>query len=360
MGICFQENDPSNIELEKIIVANNDFSFIYTVLQAFFNLNTFKKFILADKSKKEKKNLGESLKKIFQKDINKDLIKNSKLIYYRIKKINNDNVGIFPSNILIQILDILNKEQRSKENENINNKELLLNIQNKLNSNNYNDEQRSFYKYLESLANTNNNNKIGELFYIFFQNKIINNFQMINNTIYEHKFVFQLNLYDIFRIKSNNGTLTVNNKIPQLSLKECIQEYSAQKNINYNCIQCIQQKFLCSTSAYLIFILNRKGNPHYYYFGNFIYSNIIDLSSVILREDSAKKYKISSIIKEKKIVPEINDEQESEENYNFNYITINTDNNGNFYYYDNNQRISTMFNNNKYFEHILIFKQEKG
>ena len=36
--ICTQENDPSKQELERIIIANNDFSFIYTVLQALYNL----------------------------------------------------------------------------------------------------------------------------------------------------------------------------------------------------------------------------------------------------------------------------------------------------------------------------------
>ena len=106
--------------------------------------------------------------------------------------------------------------------------------------------------------------------------------------------------------------------------------------------------------------MNREGSPNYYYFGNFIYSNKIDLSSVILREDNAKIYKLSSVIKEKKIIPEINNGEEIGDIYNFNYITINIDNNGDFYYYENNKKISQMFVNNKYFDHILIFRQEKG
>lgn len=354
------EIDPSRQELKNIIAPNDDFSFIYTVLQALFHLNTFKDFILKDKSKKEQEiKLGESLKGVFNECMNKDLIKSSKLIYYRIKKINNGNIQELPSKILIQILDILNKEQSRKENENINNENLISNLQNVLNSNTYNDEQKSFYEYLKLLASNNNNNKIGELFYIFFQ-KIINNFQMINNIIYEHEFFFELNLYEIFRKKSNNNTLIIKNNIPQLSLINCIKENSLPKNAIYNSNQCIEQKFLYSTSAYLIFILNRKGSPNNYYFGNFIYSNRIDLSSVILRKDNAKIYKLSSIIKEKKIVADINDNKENEDNYNFNYITINMDNNGEFYYYENNKKISKMFTHNKYFEHILIFKQERG
>ena len=211
---------------------------------------------------------------------------------------------------------------------------------------------------MESFVTKSNNNKIGELFFIFFQKKI-NNFQNINY-IYEHKFVFELNLYDIYKVKLNNGTLKINNNIPQLNLIKCIMEYSSPKNTFNNFIPSIEQTFLYSTPSYLIFILNREGSPNYYYFGNFIYSNKIDLSSVILREDNAKKYKLSSIIKEKKIIPDNNDKEEIGDIYNFNYITINIDNNGDFYYYENNKKISQMFVNNKYFDHILIFRQEKG
>ena len=358
MGTCSFENDPSKNELIRIIMPNNDFSHIYSVLQALYNLNNFKKFILEDKSKKESEiKLGESLKKIFQEDINNDdLIKSSKLIYYRIKKINNNYIGKYPSEILIQILDILNEEQRRREN--INNNTFLEKIHNILNSNYYNDEQKSFYNYMQSLSINNNINKIGELFFIYFQKKIY--FQM-TNCIYEHKFIFELNLYDIFKVKSNNDTIKINNNnVPKLDLKECIMEYSSPKNTSNNFIQNIEQNFLYHTSAYLIFILNRKGNDDYYYFGDFIYSNKIDLSSVILNKDSAKIYKLSSVIKEKKIIADVNDNKEREGNYNFNYITINNDNNGGFYYYENNKKMSGMFINNRYFEHILIFKQEKG
>ena len=137
-------------------------------------------------------------------------------------------------------------------------------------------------------------------------------------------------------------------------------EYSSPKNTFNNFIPSIEQTFLYSTPSYLIFILNREGSPNYYYFGNFIYSNKIDFSSVIIREDNAKIYKLSSVIKEKKIIPEINNGEEIGDIYNFNYITINIDNNGDFYYYENNKKISQMFVNNKYFDHILIFRQEKG
>ena len=171
------------------------------------------------------KKLGDDLKKVFKKDINNDLIQNSKKIYYRIKKVNNDNIANFPSKLLIQILDILNREQIRKEK--INNEILLSNIRNILNSNDYNYEQKSFYKYLESFAKNNNNNKIGELFFIFFQKKI-SNFQNINY-IFEHKFVFELNLYDIYKVKLNNGTLKINNNIPQLNLIECIMEIHLPK-----------------------------------------------------------------------------------------------------------------------------------
>ena len=83
MGTCDNEIDPPKMELKKIVMQNDDYSFIYSVLQALYNLNTFKNFILKDESENEIK-MGKSLKTIFSKYINKDnkdLIKSSKIIY---------------------------------------------------------------------------------------------------------------------------------------------------------------------------------------------------------------------------------------------------------------------------------------
>ena len=347
---CFCWDDrPSDEESKRIKELNNDFSSVYSVLQALDNLSHFKNFILDDELNKGI--FGKSLKKIFKKDVNKDLDRNSRIIYHRIYKLNNKIIGKNPAKIIIQILDLLNQEQ--SRNEIQNNETFLSKIKNKNLSNNYSNE-KALYKHLEWFIN-NNNNKIGEYFFIFFQKKITDNFGVINFD-YEHKFIFELKLYDIFKEKSRNRTLQFNdNNIPQLYLIECIKEYCSPKKIQ----NIIEEQSLYATPAYLIFILNREDNKNHYFFGNFNYDDTIDLSSIILRENNAKKYKLSSVIKEKKIVPEINEYQEIEDHYNFDYITINRDNNGQFYYYENNNKILGEFKNNKYFDNILIFRQEK-
>ena len=356
MGNCCGKEDAPKKLLEGIVASNDDYSFIYSVLQALYNLKTFKNFILNDNSQNEIK-IGESLKKIFNKDINKDLIKSSKTIYDRIKEYTKNNIEQYPEIILIKILELLNQEQKRKDNNN--NITLLTNIQNNLNLNNYNYEEEAFFNYLKLFIINRNYNKIGEYFFMFFQKRITNCFQMINFS-YEHKYVFKLNLFDIFNKKSNIGTLSFNKStMPELNLIECINEYSSPIYSFYNFNQYIEQQFLYSTPAYLIFILNRRGNENCYYFGDFKYSNIIDLSSVILRKDNAKIYKLSSVIKEKRYLID-NNNQNSKNNYDFNYITINIDNNnGKFYYYDINKKkeVYKMFKKDGYYDHILFFKQ---
>ena len=354
MGICCKD-DPPKKELKNIRVPNDDYSFIYSVLQALYNLNNFKTFILNDESKNENEiKMGKSLKDIFTEDINEDLINSSKIIYYRIKNYYNNSIEPYPEIILIKILELLNQEQKRKNNIDVITN--LVNIQNKINSTNQ-YEEKEFYNYLKLYATNKNCNKIGEYFCIFFQKRISNYFQ--TNFAYEHKYVFELNLFDIFNKKSNVGTLSFNNsQMPELNLKECIMENSSPTISNYNFNQCMEQKFIYSTSAYLIFILNRRGNENCYYYGDFKYSNIIDLSSVILRKDKSNIYKLSSIIKEKRYLF-TNSNNLSKTEYDFNYITINVDNTGSFYYYNNNKIISKMFKQQGYFDHILIFKQNK-
>ena len=356
MGICGKEEDPTKQDLKNIVVPNNDFSFIYTVLLALYNLNTFKNFILKEKSQNEIK-IGESLKKIFTKYIIKDPIKSSKIIYYRIKNNNyNNNIELYPEKILIKILELLNQEQRSKKD--IDNTQILTNIQNKYILNYNNSEEEAFYSHLKIFITNKNNNKIGDLFFMFFQKRITNCFQIINFS-YEHKFVFELNLFYIFQKKSTTGILSYNNsQIPELDLNECILENTSPHYTCNNFNQCIEQTLLYSIPAYLIIILNRRGNDNNYFNGHFRYNKTIDLSSVILRKDSAKYYKLSSVIKEKRDLSSIIDKKCKNE-YNFNYITINLDSNGDYYYYENNKKILKMFDKNGYYTHILIFRQEK-
>ena len=134
MGICDYSNKRKRIlskDILKIITApNNDFSFIFTVLQALNNLNNFKKFILNYNSEQKKNILSLHLQKIFKNDVNKCLINNSKLIHDIIIKrfyYIEDN----PGKLIFQILELLRQEHENKQppidinNQNINNNEII-------------------------------------------------------------------------------------------------------------------------------------------------------------------------------------------------------------------------------------------
>ena len=75
MGICesnkISKRIPSKKELKYIKVVNNDFSFIFTILQALNNLNNFKRFILNYNSEQNKNKLSLYLQYIFLNDVNK-------------------------------------------------------------------------------------------------------------------------------------------------------------------------------------------------------------------------------------------------------------------------------------------------
>ena len=175
-------------------------------------------------------------------------------------------------------------------------------------------------------------------------------YQIVNYS-YKHNFVFELNVFDIFQKFLCQNKIRVNqNLVPQLNLMECILETLGQRFTIYNNCQCIECKYLYSTSPYLIFILNRRKNENYYYSGDFLYSDEINLSPVISGKNNSNIYTLTSIIKEKK---------DLYGNINFVYITINRDNNGQFYYYENNKKKLGRFENKGYYDHILIFKQKK-
>lgn len=351
MGICpLWRRDvtfPRNIELAEITCPNNDFSSIYTILQALDNLNNFKNVIFNNKKQSQIK-IGKTLKKILSSNFNNNLNKYAKIIYYRIHKNNKNIVELHPGKILIKLLELLNNEQKSiiNDKDQKEKKNMINNFQALINSNSNNIEKSLFYNFLKNFANDNNYNKIGELFYIFFQKKFWCNNKIINIS-YEYNFVLELNVFDIFTKLDGQGRLHINqNHVPQLNLKECILETLNQRLTN-NYIEC---KYIYSTSPYLIFILNRRKSEILYYFGHFIYSDEIDLSSIIIEKDNSNRYVLSSIIKEKR---------DLDKNNNFIYITINRDKNGQFYYYENNKKILGKFENNGYFDHILIFKQKK-
>ena len=133
MGICGsneRKKIPSKKKLKYIKVVNNDFSFIFTILQALNNLSSFKNFIVNYKLKEDEKLLSLYLQNIFKNDVNNKLIYNSKLIQYIIIKrfyYIEDN----PGKLIFQILELLRQEHENKQspidinNQNINNNEII-------------------------------------------------------------------------------------------------------------------------------------------------------------------------------------------------------------------------------------------
>ena len=337
MGIC-----DSNKGINKGIPSKkNDFSFIFTVLQALNNLNNFKKFILNYNSEQNKNILSLHLQKIFKNDVNKYLINNSKLIHDIIKKrfyYIEDN----PGKLIFQILELLRQEHENKEppidinNQNINNNEII-----------------AFNNFISKYSKENYNNKIAEFFHFFLQKRIMFNNNIINYS-YNFKCIFEFNLLDIFN--SGKCRFNMQTQRPIINLFECISATLSPKFTIFNNMQCMEQEFIYSTSSYLIFIMNRRG-PNSNYCGHFIYSDIIDLSQFIVRDDNKNEYILTSIIKERMNL--IQNNSDNEENTIYNYITINRDENGQFYYYEGNLKKNGMFVNNEYFEHVLIYKQLK-
>ena len=346
MGICGsneRKKIPSKKELKYIKVVNNDFSFIFTILQALNNLSSFKNFIVNYKLKEDEKLLSLYLQKIFKNDVNNKLIYNSKLIQYIIIKrfyYIEDN----PGKLIFQILELLRQEHK--------NKKLPIDIKNNQNINN--NEIIAFNNFISEYSKENFNNQIAELFHFFIQKRIMFNNNIINYS-YNFKCIFEFNLLDIFN--SGKCSLNMQTQLPMINLFECISATLSPKFTNFNNMQCMEQEFLYSTSSYLIFIMNRRGENNNYYCGHFLYNDTINLSQFIVRDDNKNEYILTSIIKERMNL--IQNNSDNGENTIYNYITINRDENGQFYYYEGNLKKNGMFENNEYFEHVLIYKQLK-
>ena len=337
MGVNLQ-NKPS---LDKIIITNNDYSFIYTVLYSLYNLNSFKNFILTYDSNNEIK-LGETLKKIFTKKINTNIIENSKSIIYIIKRMM--NVGKDPGKIIIQILYILSQELENKNNKKIS-------IDNIIDM----DQSKALKEYTQIYIKKNNN-ELAKLFHGFLK-KTIN----INNTLYYYSFeyysVIELNLIDIYEKLYITGRIRINleTNIPEINLIEAINETFSPKNSKFKNVPCLEKKNIYTTPPYLIFILNRRRSTQYYS-GSFIYSNKVDLSCVIENKENKNNYEIVSIIKENANIVDNNNISDNINEYNYKYITINKNDSGIFYYYENNKREEGLFEKKGFYDHILIFK----
>ena len=101
--------------------------------------------------------------------------------------------------------------------------------------------------------------------------------------------------------------------------------------------------------------MNRRRSTQYYS-GSFIYNNKVDLSCVIENKENKNNYEIVSIIKYNENIVDNNNISDNINEYNYKYITINKNDSGIFYYYENNKREEGLFEKKGFYDHILIFK----
>ena len=287
--------------------------------------------------------MGKTLKKIFKQEEDEEKtnrIKNSKNIIYRIKK-KKVNYKETSGNIIIQILNLLNEEQIIGMN--IDERDKFANE----------DNEKALQDYVQFHTNLYLNNKFSELFHGLLKRKLMINQKIIYS--YESYSYIELNLVDIYNKLSSEGRVYNCFNVPVINLFDAIKEEFSFRSSIYKQSQSFEEKSIFSTAPYLIFILNsQKTNQNqiynYFNYGVFIFGQEIDLSQLVEYKENMNKYTISSIIKEKNInINNIND--------NSKYVSNNVDENGQFYYFENNNKINGVFNNPGYYEHILIYKQ---
>ena len=198
---------------------------------------------------------------------------------------------------------------------------------------------------------------------------------MFNQNIsysYEIFSYIELNLVDIYNKLSSERRVFDNSfNVPEINLIDAIREQFSSRNSLFKGSQCFEQKSIHSTAPYLIFIINsqkkiQKQIYNYFNVGIFVYNQEIDISCLAEYAENKNKYKISSIIKEKSINNNINTNNINTNNINANnninnckYKNINVDEYGQFYYYENNNKIPGIFNKPGYYDHVLIYKQLK-
>ena len=173
----------------------------------------------------------------------------------------------------------------------------------------------------------------------------------------EKLIVIELNLMDIYEKFLKDGRIRINieNNTPEINLIEAINETFSPKSSKFKNVPCLEKKNIYTTPPYLIFILNRRRSTQYYS-GSFIYSNKVDLSCVIENKENKNNYEIVSIIKENANIVDNNNISNNINEYNYKYITINKNDSGIFYYYENNKREEGLFEKKGFYDHILIFK----
>ena len=363
-----ESSDSEKEETEKINFDNYDSSFIYTPFLILYNLSDFRKYITEkdypENSGNKNQELGKLLKRIFVKDIDDiNLEKYAKKIYLLITKKYQLEIFASAGKILILLLEILNYEENGGkiniwENSILQNAQLFQNI--------FNQEQ-AFIDFIKG-NKENHDTKMSDFFRgILLKRKKVLNMNYIY--IFSSYFVYELNLSYICTSLSMK-----NNQIKNtISLKECILDMRTAKNDTFNGHPCYTEHFMYDAPTLLIFFLNR-GNDSYTFNGDITFKQKDDFSIFFNKKekDQVYKYKLISLIKEKKInvkkkkkedntkdeqIVEDNNYGKTQDKFLFIYREDKQ-----YYYYDDIKRkgikIDIEKNDKDYYNHILVYKKD--
>lgn len=365
MGSSSEIEKQTEEDLDKIIVENDDFSFIYTAIQLLYHLDKFKNKFKAEES--QEKILSYYINKILEKsETSIELTKYSKIIYKIITENYKLEIGKSPGEILIQILQILNLEENGlKPNDDWEKKVLQ----------NNNLLQRTFiinYSFQDFIQDFNNNNKgiISELFTGFLLTKR----KMSNNMPYEMFFFSNFLVFEINISRISNSLQKKGNE--QLSLFECIYEMGKAK-IDFSHQGLLVEHHMYTLPEYLIFFIKREENINY--FGDLSLIEEYDFSPVLYpkinqsnnNETQKNKnfYELTGFIKQKRYMAKKgpkssnqgwfsgNDDNEGNNKYSFIYQIPNK---GYFRYNDGNYKEKYKMksdDNESYYNVLLLTKK---
>ncbi len=350
-------------KLDTIKVENNDFSFIYTVIQLLYNLkNNIKKTkVNFDNSKTP---LFSLFKKIFEENDKKkiDLEKQSKYIYKIITEKYNLKIGDSPGKIIIQILEILNLEENNGYVNDSGEKYIMANFSSPMQLFNLNMSFNAFEKYYKK----KNNGIISQLFHGYY---LTTNFfpnSMSNMYIFNYYSVYELNVAYIHNQLRKE----------KISLFECINELKKPKKDVFNGIfQCLVSHNIYTLPRFLIFFMKREdNNNNNNFYGDITLETECDFSSVLFQNNNNNnKYKLIHIIKQKRYM--VKQQEKKKENYNdwyeadeqnnsmsnHKYLFITRDNNDKYNSYDDsnyNQKYSLEENELDYYNHIFVYERQ--
>ena len=351
MGNEELDSDPEGTESFKL--PDDIYSSIYPVIQILYNLKDFKNYILSQEySDNSNKKLHKKIKSFLSKGEDYLNLKYySKKIYKIITQTYKLQIGDDPGKIFIQILEILNYEEKGNKvyifEDYINqNKNIYNNIFNE------NQALNDFNMY----NNQYNKTKISEFFHgiLLTKKKIQNNNSGIM-FFFSYYCAYELNLQYIYQelLKQGKYVKDSTNKRTEISLFQCIDEMSKTKNTLFNNQTCLVEYYIQTAPKYFIFVLNRKYKNDFYR-DDISFNDECDFSYFILDKKNVYKYKLISMIKKKRII---------KNNYdiNNNYITIYRDRNDNYFYSVNENNNKQFFNFNEYdkeyYYHLLVFQK---